>query len=123
VSGERDDVKRAIGLSFEGVNEGMKIDGEIVPDSFSELEAGCLDEEGLQFYFMGTSRKDNATLGLDLRVVYLVEIADGEFEAPGHAGEEVDLQHKVLLDEVEVLLVFAGELHLGVGLAELQDEG
>ena len=56
------------------------------------------------------------------KIWYFGQIADSEFDVPGHPWEKVDLEDQKLLDKVQILFVFLRQLHLGVCSIELQDE-
>lgn len=86
------------------------------------MRAGELNKEGPQLQ-LGVSRQCYPSLGLSRWQRYLVEVADGELDAPGGRLHKQYLQIEELLDQVQLFAVLFGEGDPSVGVVEVQYVG
>jgi hypothetical protein len=65
-------IQRSVGLSFEGLDEAVEVDCEVVPDAFGEVLAWNFHKKRFYLNLVGGRGKNDSAFGLNQRKSTLV---------------------------------------------------
>ena len=72
MAGDADGIQRSVGLAFEGLDEAVEVDCEVVPDSFCEVLAWNFHKKRFYFDLVSSRGTYDSAFGLSQKRCTLV---------------------------------------------------